>query len=139
MKTLMQFNGIGIAGGLVLLLLAGLPTAAISQSTAFTVARLVTCEGIQDRTPVNVTEVFPAGTETVYCFLEARDIAQPTDVKMVWYHGDQEVAQVPLAIGQGPRWRTYASKEMMGMKGNWKVYLVDAADNTLASVQFVLE
>jgi hypothetical protein len=139
MKTVMQFKGIGIAGALVFLLLAGLPTAATCQSTAFTVARLVTCEGVQDRTPVNVTEVFPAGTETVYCFLEARDIAQPTEVKMVWYHGEQEVAQVPLTIGQGPRWRTYASKKTLGLKGNWKVYLVDTADNTLASVQFVLE
>ena len=128
-----------VAGALVILLLAAFPAAAISQSAAFKVARLVTCENVQDRTPVNVTEVFPAGTETVYCFLEARDIAQPTEVKMVWYHGEQEVAQVPLAIGQGPRWRTFASKEMMGMKGDWKVYLVDAADNTLASVQFVLE
>ncbi len=139
MKTVLRFKRSGVVGGLVLLLLAGIPTVAPCQSTAFTVARLVTCEAVRDRTPVNVTEVFPAGTETVYCFLEARDIAQPTDVKMVWYHGDQEVAQVPLAIGQGLRWRTYASKEMMGMKGNWKVYLVDAADNTLASVQFVLE
>ena len=139
MKTVLRFKRSGAVGGLVLLLLAGIPTAAPCQSAAFTVARLVTCEAVRDRAPVNVTEVFPAGTEIVYCFLEARDIPQPTEVKMVWYHGDQEVAQVPLAIGQGPRWRTYASKEMMGMKGNWKVYLVDAADNTLASVQFVLE
>jgi hypothetical protein len=139
MKRVLRFKRSGLVVGLIILLLAGIPTAAISQSTAFTVARLVTCEGVQDRTPVNVTEVFPAGTETVYCFLEARDIAQPTEVKMVWYHGEQEVAQVPLTIGQGPRWRTFASKKTLGMKGNWKVYLVDTADNTLASVQFVLE
>jgi len=134
-----QIKRIGVVWGVVGLLLAGIPAAVNAQSAAFTVARLVACENVQDRTPVDVREVFPAGTETVYCFLEARDIAQPTEVKMVWYYEDQEVAQVPLTIGQGPRWRTYSSKKTQGMKGNWKVYLVDIADNTLASVQFVIE
>jgi hypothetical protein len=139
MKMVAQIKRIGVAWGFLCLLLVGIPMAATAQSAAFTVARLVTCEDVQDRAPVNVTEVFPAGTETVFCFLEARDIAQPTEVKMVWYHGEQEMAQVPLTIGQGPRWRTYTSKKTMGMKGNWKVYLVDLTDNTLASVQFVIE
>jgi len=134
-----QIKRIGVVWGLVGLLLAGIPAAGSAQSAAFTVARLVVCEDVQDRTPVDVREVFPAGTETVYCFLEARDIVQPTEVKMVWYYEEQEVAQVPLTIGQGPRWRTYSSKKTLGMQGNWKVYLVDIADNTLASVQFVIE
>lgn len=134
-----QMKRIGVVGGLVSLLLACIPGVVSAQSAAFTVARLVACEDVQDRSPVDVREIFPAGTETVFCFLEARDIVQPTEVKMVWYYEEQEVAQVPLTIGQGPRWRTYSSKKTQGMKGNWKVYLVDIADNTLASVQFVLE
>jgi hypothetical protein len=123
----------------MLLLLAALPITAVAQDAPFTVARLVVCESIQDRAPVNIAERFPVATETVYCFLEARDIAEPTDVKMVWYHEEQEVAQVPLTIGQGSRWRTYSSKKTMALMGNWKVYLLDSGDNTLASVQFVLE
>jgi len=129
----------GVVLGGVLMLLAGLPMAAMSQSSPFTVARLVVCESVQNRSPVNVTDVFPAGTETVFCFLEARDIQETTEVNMVWYHEEQEVARVPLSIGQGARWRTYTSKKTMDQKGNWKVYLLDSADNTLASVQFVLE
>ena len=129
----------GVVLGVVLMLLAGLPMAAMSQAGPFSVARLVVCENVQNRSPVNVTDVFPAGTETVFCFLEARDIQEATEVKMVWYHEEQEVASVPLTIGQGARWRTYTSKKTMAQKGNWKVYLLDSADNTLASVQFVLE
>lgn len=129
----------GVVLGVVLMLLAGLPMAAMSQSSTFSVARLVVCENVQNRSPVNVTDVFPAETETVFCFLEARDIQEATEVKMVWYHEEQEVASVPLTIGQGARWRTYTSKKTMAQKGNWKVYLLDSADNTLASVQFVLE
>ena len=124
---------------LVGLLLAGLPMAALSQSAAFTVARLVACEDVQDHNPVNVRSVFPEGTDRVFCFLEARDALQATEVTMVWFHEGQEVVKVPLRIGQGPRWRTYSSKGTTAMKGNWKVYLVDNDDNTLASVQFVLE
>ena len=58
---------------------------------------------------------------------------------MVWYHEETELASVSLTVGQGPRWRTYSSKEIMGRTGNWKVYLVDNADNILASVQFAIE
>jgi hypothetical protein len=123
----------------VVLLLCTMPMVAMSQDSPFTVARLVVCDGVENRTPVNVMDRFPAGTETVFCFLEARDIPEATEVKMVWYHEEQEVAQVPLTIGQGNRWRTYTSKRTMALKGNWKVYLLDSADNTLASVQFVLE
>lgn len=123
----------------VLMLLVGLPTAAMSQTGPFSVARLVVCENVQDRSPVNVMEVFPEGMQTVFCFLEARDIPEATEVAMVWYFEEQEVARVPLSIGQGARWRTYTSKKTMGQKGNWKVYLQDSTDNTLASVQFDIE
>ena len=139
MKTVHEGIRLGVAGWIVLLLLGGLPATALSQTDAFTVARLVACEDVQNRMPINVAEVFPAGTETVFCFLEAHDIVQTTEVKMVWYHEEEEMAQVPLTIRQGPRWRTYASKKTMDRKGNWKVYLVDSGGNTLAAVQFVLE
>jgi len=137
-KVLCPARGL-VFTGMVWLLLAGLPMTVPAQSPPFSVARLVVCENVQDRTPVNVMEVFPAGTERVFCFLEARDIPAATEIKMAWYHEEQEVARVPLTIGPSPRWRTYTSKMTMGRKGNWKVYLLDSADNSLASVQFVLE
>jgi len=139
MKAVLSPMRSGVVLGLVLMLLAGLPMAAMSQASSFSVARLVVCENVQNRSPVNVMEVFPAGTQMVFCFLEARDIPEATEVNMVWYLEEQEVARVPLSIGQGERWRTYTSKKTMGQKGNWKVYLLDSADNTIASVQFVLE
>ncbi len=139
MKTIMSPVGNVVFLPVVMMLLVGLPMTAMSQDGPFSVARLVVCEDVQDRSPVNVMEVFPAGTQTVFCFLEAREIPEATEVTMVWYFEEQEVARVPLSIGQGARWRTYASKKTMGQKGNWKVYLQDSTDNTLASVQFALE
>lgn len=139
MKIVLSSARRGVVLGVVLILLGGLPIAAMSQSVPFSVARLVVCEDVQNRSPVNVTDVFPAGTERIFCFLEARDIQEATEVNMVWYHEEQEVASVPISIGQGPRWRTYTSKKTMDQKGNWKVYLLDSAGNTFASVQFVIE
>ena len=121
---------------LVLTFMAG---GAAAQGAPFSVARFVVGTDIQDREPVGMTDVFPAGTETVFCFLEARDISQPVKVQVVWYFGEEEVARVPLSLGAGPRWRTYASKKIGDRQGNWKVYLQDDADQTLGSVQFVVE
>jgi hypothetical protein len=139
MKTRFKISGRRGVAAMVAAILLGLPIAVFPQAEPFSVARFVVCENVQNRAPVNVTDIFPAGTETVYCFLEARDIPVATEVNMVWYFEEQELARVPLAIGQGPRWRTYASKTTLGRKGNWKVYLLDSAENILATVQFVLE
>jgi hypothetical protein len=94
---------------------------------------------VQDREPLGVTDVFPVGTHTVYCFLEARDVSRPVKLQMVWYFGEEEVARVPLALGASPRWRTYASKKVGERRGNWKVYLQDENDQILGTVQFVVE
>ena len=139
MKTMQWMGMPRLLVAIAILLLGGLPAAAQSTASPFEVARLVVCADVQNRTPVDVRDVFPADTQTVFCFLEARNIQKTMEVSMVWYHEEAELASVSLKVGQGPRWRTYSSKETMGRKGNWKVYLLDSAGNTLASVQFVIE
>ena len=127
---------VGLSAVLVLTLLAA---GAAAQNAPFSVERLVVGTDVDQREPVGVTDVFPTGTETVFCFLEARNITRPVEVQMVWYFGDAEVARVPLSMGAGPRWRTFASKKIGDRQGNWKVYLQDDADQVLGSVQFVVE
>ena len=125
-----------LTAALVLTLMSG---GAAAQGAPFSVERFVVGTDVQDREPVGITDVFPAGTETVYCFLEARNISQSVEVQVVWYFGDEEVARVPLSLGAGSRWRTYASKKIGERQGNWKVYLQDDAEQVLGSVQFVVE
>ena len=105
----------------------------------FNVARLVVGTDVQAREPIGVADVFPAGTQTVCCFLEARDITQVTEVEMVWFFGDEEVARVPLTLGAGARWRTYSRKQIGAHQGNWKVDLQDMAGQILGTVQFMVE
>jgi hypothetical protein len=39
----------------------------------------------------------------------------------------------------GPRWRTYAFKNLWGLKGDWRVEIKDADGNLLKDVKFKVE
>jgi hypothetical protein len=113
------------------------PTSA--QEKEFTIARLVVGTGVEDKEPVGVAETFPEATEKVYCFLEATEIAKDTEVSFVWWHGDKEMHKITLPLQMGPRWRTFAYKNMGGMKGDWKVEIRDSGGNLLKEVAFKVE
>ncbi|MFC1524543.1 DUF2914 domain-containing protein [Thermodesulfobacteriota bacterium] len=107
--------------------------------TSFTVARMVVCEGIENREPVGVQETFPLSISSVYCFLEAKDIDADTEVRFVWSHEGIQRAIVPLQLRKGMRWRTYSSKKLGNWKGNWTVELQDAEGTAIKTVQFTVE
>ncbi len=103
------------------------------------IERMVIATSVENREPQGVAEVFPATTEKVYCFIEARNIAQDSQVVLVWYHGNNEMLRTPLNLRQGFRWRTYAYKNLHGMKGEWRVDLLDSEGKLLKSVSFKVE
>jgi hypothetical protein len=104
----------------------------------FTIATLVECTGIENREPAGVAETFPS-TEKVYTYLEATDISADTAISFVWYLDGQKMDTITLQLRKGPRWRTYASKQIAGRKGNWKVDVLDEAGNLLKSTSFKTE
>jgi len=106
---------------------------------AFSVRRLVIAGSIENREPVGTVNIFPAVTEKVYCFLEARRIAEDTVAKFVWYHEDKQLDTIELPIKKSSRWRTYSAKTIRGRKGNWKVELLDAEDNVIDTAGFTVE
>jgi len=109
------------------------------EAAGFTLARLLVGTGVEDREPVGVAETFPEATEKVYCFLEATEIAQDTEVHFVWFHGEKEMLKISLPLKMGPRWRTYASKSLRGLKGDWKVEIKDASGALIKEVTFKVE
>ena len=112
---------------------------ALKETTGFTITRLVVGTGVDNREPVGVAEVFPGSTEKVYCFLEATGIAKDKEVSVVWFHGQKEMQKVSLPLKMGSRWRTYASKNLRGLKGDWKVELRGPDGNLLKDVKFKVE
>jgi hypothetical protein len=109
------------------------------QAPAFTVARMVIATGIENREPVGVSETFPVSAGMVFCFLEATNITDDTEVTFVWYLGEKEMFKIALPLKKSPRWRTYCYKNLMGKKGDWKVELKDSAGNNVKTVSFKVE
>ena len=102
----------------------------------FVIKRMVMSERISDREPAAVADTFSANAEKAFCFLEAGEIEQDTTVSFIWYLEDKEMARVSLPLKRGRRWRTYSSKKLAGLKGNWKVELRESSGIVLNSVSF---
>jgi len=105
----------------------------------FTIQRLVVGTGVDKGEPVGVAETFPASTEKVHCFLEATNIAKDTEVSFVWLYGQKEMLKTTLPIKAGAKWRTYANKNLRGLKGEWKVEIKDPDGKVLKDVKFKVE
>ena len=105
----------------------------------FTIARLVLGTGVEKNEPVGATETFPPTTEKVYCLLETTNIIKDTKVSFVWFYGQDEKLKTTLPLKTGKRWRTYANKNLRGLKGDWKVEIKDANGNVLKDIKFKVE
>jgi len=109
------------------------------EGALFAVKRLVVGTGVENGEPVGVAETFPASTEKVYCFLEATDIAKDAEVSFVWFSGEKELSKFSVPLKEGPRWRTYAYKNLREIKGDWKVEIRDPEGKVVKDVKFKVE
>ena len=105
----------------------------------FTINRMVISKDVVNKEPVGIGDFFSAATDKLYCFLEAGNIERDMQVSFVWFWGGQEMARVTLPLQEGNRWRTYSSKNLAGLKGQWKVELHDASGIVHNSVSFTVE
>jgi hypothetical protein len=71
--------------------------------------------------------------------LQVNDIAKDTEVSLVWFHNQDEKLKTILPLKMGKRWRTYANKNLRGLKGDWKIEIKDADGNLLKEVKFKVE
>ncbi len=118
---------------------AALQATAEMNAPVFSVARMLIAGSIESREPVGAVSVYASSTEKVFCFLEATDITEDTEVSFVWYHEDREMAVVTLPLKKGQKWRTYSSKKLGGLTGSWKVELHDAGGDVILDVGFIVE
>jgi hypothetical protein len=112
---------------------------AAKEMAPFAVKRLVIGTGVENGEPVGAAETFPASTEKVYCFLEATDIAKDIEASFVWFNGDKEMSKFSVPLKMGPRWRTYAYKNLREMKGDWKVEVRDPEGKVVKDIKFKVE
>ena len=112
---------------------------ASKEGAGLTISRAVIGTGVENREPKGVSEVFPSTTEKVYCFLEATHIPKDMEISLIWFHGQKEMRKINLTLKPGSRWRTYAHKNLGGLKGDWKVEIKDAEGKLLKDLGFKVE
>jgi hypothetical protein len=100
---------------------------------------MVISERVTDREPEGIADTFSADAETVFCFLETQNINVDTEISFVWYFEGQEKARITLPLQKGMRWRTFSSKKLANMKGNWTVELKDNSGIVLNTVSFKVQ
>jgi len=105
----------------------------------FSIARLVVGTGVEKSEPVGTAESFPVSTEKVYCFMEATQIPKDMEISFVWSYGGKEMLKTTLPLKAGAKWRTYANKNLRGLKGEWKVEIKDSDGKVLKDVKFKVE
>ena len=103
------------------------------------IARAVMGTGVENMEPTGAAETFPAATEKVFCFIEVNNIPKDTEVSFVWFQGGKEVRKISLPLTAGPKWRTWAYKNLGGQKGEWKVEIKDAEGKVLKEIKFKVE
>lgn len=76
------------------------------------------------------------GYQTVFYFTELRRFS-PGLVVHRWIHNGNVIADVPLRVDGGWRWRTYSSKDLLpGLTGDWRVELIDGDGRILGAREF---
>ncbi len=109
------------------------------EASSLTIIDMSVCQGIENREPVEIGDVFPSTIGKLYCFTRAGAL-EPTKIMHKWYRADQLVAEIDLKIGASPSWRTRSSKVIQPADaGNWKVDLTDEAGKVLKTVHFIIE
>ncbi len=115
----------------------GAPSA--PSASRFTISRMEISAGVMHQTPLDIGTTYPASQEKVYCYLEFKDVKMETTVYIVWMLGQNEMDKIPLVIKPYPKFRTWASKKINGMKGEWKVNVLDDNGNLMKSAIFTVK
>ena len=92
-----------------------------------------------DRMPVGSDSTFVASVGRVYYWTRVAGAEGEVAIHHVWFHGDQEMADIELRIGGSP-WRTWSNKAIVPeWTGAWRVEARDSAGNVIATIRFTVQ
>lgn len=101
---------------------------------------LVFCRQVSDRNPVDVADAFPADIGWVYCHTTVNNPYEPTQIHHDWYYQGAYISRYTLAVGTGPRWRTFSAKKISpAWIGKWEAVVRDANGKELARKSFTVK
>jgi len=107
-------------------------------ATALHVDRLVVARGVVDREPQGTDTLFASKEKRVFAFVEVDNPEHAAGELKVQFIGPDGTAQPPvdLAVGESPRWRTWAFTRQAHAPGTWKALVRDERGHVLASTEF---
>ena len=109
-----------------------------SAQTELTVAEAAIAPEVVDRTPVGADTTFASDVGRLYCWTRITGAEGETTVHHVWFHGDEERADLELSVGASS-WRTWSNKTIMPeWTGDWRVEVRDADGNVLETIRFTI-
>ncbi|MBI3550540.1 MAG: DUF2914 domain-containing protein [Elusimicrobia bacterium] len=101
----------------------------------FEVDKLAFATEVSSMTPVAPTDAFDSGTRSVFFWNRLLVKHPPVQVRHVWYHGDEKVADYPLTLRYN-RTRIWTSKRVK--PGQWRVDITDGQGNPIATGSFIV-
>ena len=108
------------------------PAAASSVNVEAVLARTLV-----DRAPQDTGTAFPDSVGTVVLWMRVTG-ANGQTLHHVWFHGDDQVGDVPLTVGGSP-WRTWSRKNIPAdAKGAWHVEIRDEAGKVIKRIDFTV-
>jgi hypothetical protein len=102
-----------------------------------TLARAVVGTGVDNMEPVGAAGTFPPPRKESSASSRPQH-SQDMELAFVWSLGGKELWKINLPVKAGPKWRTWAHKNVAGQKGDWKVEIKDAEEG-FKRVKFKVE
>ncbi len=95
---------------------------------------------VVQRRPEGVAEAFSVKDGTLYCFVEATNLAGPERVLTVrWVHNSGITQTYELSIGRSAIWRTWAKLNLTSaMAGQWRCDVFNESGQLLSSAAFIV-
>jgi len=115
------------------------PPTAPAPAAALAISRMEIAGSVENREPVGIAASFPETQDKVYCYLEFKDVPQDTTITYIWTLEQNDMGKVTQQVKKSSRWRTWANKTIGGMKGTWKVDVMDESGAVLKSATFMVE
>ena len=110
--------------------------AAAAAPASLQVTDAAIAKSVVDRAPQDTGATFGADVAQLICWTKIEGASGATSVHHVWFHGDQQVADVELQVGGSP-WRTYSRKTVPAdWTGAWHVEVRDASGTVLKRLDF---
>lgn len=118
--------------------LALLLAALCGTAWGFEVQRGVMTTAVEERTPVDDVETFPAADGQLSCFTRLVGAEEPTEIVHLWYWGEQLMSRVVLPV-KSSDWRTWSTKSFLPeWRGSWRVEVRAAEGELLKVLRFEL-